>query len=91
MALAPQEALLTLLQHSYLARFGNDVLHGAAAGIHLRQCVALAARAPVRRLEVPGDLRELDRAARLLEADLGPRGVGASAGRPASPLAEASP
>jgi hypothetical protein len=72
MALAPQEALLTLLQQSYLARFGNDVLHGAAAGVHLRQCVALAAHAPVRRLEVPGNLQDLDRVAHLIEEDLRP-------------------
>ena len=72
MALAPHEALLTLLQHSYMARFGNDVLQGSAAGRHLRQCVALASHAPVHRLEVPDNLPDLDRAARLLEDDLGP-------------------
>jgi hypothetical protein len=93
MALAPQEALLTLLQQSYLARFGNHVLHGAAAGIHLGQCVALAARATVRRVEVPASLQDLDRAARLIEEDLRPgvRDVGASGGRDAAQRAEARP
>jgi hypothetical protein len=66
-----QEALTTLLQHSYMTRFGSQVLSGAAAGSHLRQCSALAKRAPVHRLEVLGDLRGLDRAAHFVEEDLG--------------------
>jgi hypothetical protein len=69
--LGPQAALTTLLQYSYMARFGNQVLHGAVAGSHLRQCVALANRAAVHLLEVPDALQDLDRTARLIEADLG--------------------
>jgi hypothetical protein len=64
---APQETLTTLLQHSYVARFGTHVLEG---GTHLRQCAALANLAPVHRLDVPSALEQLDAAARVLEADL---------------------
>jgi hypothetical protein len=70
MPAAPQKASATLLQHSYVARFGSHVLEGTAGGAHLRQCAALANLAPVHRLEVPGALEQLDAAARLLEADL---------------------
>lgn len=84
----PQEALTTLLQHSYVARFGSHVLQGRAAGVHLRQCVALANRARVGRLEVPRTLDDLERVAHLIEADLSwaklltSAGSGAGAPRP---------
>lgn len=78
MPVRPQETLTALLQHSYVTRFGSQVLQGAAAGIHLRQCVALANRAPVHRLEVPSLLEDLDRAAHLIEADLSRAGSAAS-------------
>jgi hypothetical protein len=77
---APQETLTTLLQHSYVARFGAHVLEGAAGATHLRQCAALANLAPVHRLEVPGALEQLAGAARLLESDLSRAGSVVSRG-----------
>ncbi len=63
--LAPQEALVELLRHSYGAR----TLQGVRREDHFRQCARLASQVPVRRLALPRDLAALPALAHLIEQD----------------------
>lgn len=65
--LSPPEAVLALIKNTYVARFGNEMLSGAAAERHLRQCAKLVNAVPVYRLERPRGLSMLHEIARLVE------------------------
>lgn len=65
--LVPQEALTDLIAHTYVARFGRQLLNGEAARAHLNQCSELVGKVPVYRLERPPSLAVLEATARLLE------------------------
>jgi hypothetical protein len=67
--LAPQEAILQLIGHSYSSRFGKDLLRGPAAAQHLLQCKEVAGSAPIYRLRRPLSLQELPDLARRVEMD----------------------
>jgi hypothetical protein len=69
-ALGPQTALITLMAHSYSARFGKQLLHGAGASKHLQQCSSVLRQVPVYQLERPNALRMLAEAAQLVEEHL---------------------
>jgi hypothetical protein len=69
--LQPREACLELLSHWYGHRFGSGLLKGDAAAAHLRQCVALADRVPMRRLRRSGGPSTLLELAALVDDDLG--------------------
>jgi hypothetical protein len=68
--LDPQAALLTLIANSYTARFGKQLLQGAEASAHLRQCSRLIRHVPVYRLERPKALPLLPVVAQLVEDHL---------------------
>ncbi len=68
--LEPQAALLTLIANSYSARFGKQLLRGAEASAHLRQCSRLVRQVPVYRLERPKALPLLPAVAQLVEDHL---------------------
>lgn len=70
--LSPQEMIRGLISHSYMARFGSQILHGKGASSHLLQCTQLATKIPVRSLERPRSLALLPDMVRLIEADLAP-------------------
>jgi hypothetical protein len=55
--------LAALMANTYMARFGSQFFAGARAAAHMRQCAALLASVPLRRLEIP---RRLDRLAELV-------------------------
>jgi hypothetical protein len=67
--LAPQEAILQLIGHSYSSRFGKELLRGPAAAQHLLQCKEVAGYAPIHRLRRPLSLHELPDLARRVEMD----------------------
>jgi hypothetical protein len=69
-ALDPQAALLTLMAHSYSARFGKQLLHGAGASKHLQQCSSVVRQVPVHRLQRPNALPMLAQVAQLIEEHL---------------------
>jgi hypothetical protein len=68
--LEPKDALAALLRFSYVARFGQGLLNGAAAAAHFSQCAQIVNRSEVGRLEVPDDIDALDSVARWIEDDL---------------------
>jgi len=68
--LDPQVAFLSLIANSYMSRFGKQLLHGAEASAHLRQCTRLINPVPVYRLERPRDLPLLPAIAQLVEEHL---------------------
>jgi hypothetical protein len=61
----PHEAVVELVRHSWAV----GVLHATAPADYLGRCTRLASRIPVRRLERPLALSELDRVAELVERD----------------------
>jgi hypothetical protein len=63
-------ALMALIRFSYATRFGRDLIAGAAAADHLKQCAALSRSIPVCRLVVPNDLAALERLPDWLEAQI---------------------
>lgn len=65
--LQPQEAIVQLIANSYVARFGNQLLQGVEASIHLNQCASLIKSVPVYCLERPRSLPLLPAIAQLLE------------------------
>lgn len=65
--LKPQEAVTTLIAHTYLARYGKQLLQNRHAIENLRLCAKVAVQVPVRRLERPRSLEQLADLARLLE------------------------
>ena len=65
--LRPQEALIHLVEHSYIARYGKRCLQGANATAHFRQCETLLERVPVYRLERPASLSLVPEIARVVE------------------------
>jgi hypothetical protein len=69
--LPPQQALSKLIAYTYVARFGDMLLRGAAAAAHLKQCAALIRNTPVCQFERPRDLALLDHGAELLESFVG--------------------
>lgn len=68
--LAGAEALSALIRFSYATRFGRDLINGASAANHLRQCAALSRQVAVCRLVLPNDLAALAGLAGWLEAEL---------------------
>ncbi|HEY9845476.1 MAG TPA: hypothetical protein V6D03_04700 [Candidatus Caenarcaniphilales bacterium] len=66
--LRPQEAIVQLIDNSYIARVAQPLLQGEAAALHLRQCGSLIQQVPVYRLDRPRLLPLLPAVARLVEA-----------------------
>jgi hypothetical protein len=54
--LSPQDAIADLIGNSYIARFGRNALHGAAAAKHLLQSVSLVNHVSVFSLKRPDSL-----------------------------------
>ncbi|HWP44749.1 MAG TPA: hypothetical protein VNO14_15985 [Blastocatellia bacterium] len=69
--LKPQEAIVQLIGNSYIARFGNHLLNGESASLHIRQCARIAGQVPIHKLARPFRLELLPAIARLLEQHLG--------------------
>ena len=69
--LQPHAAISPLIAHSFVARFGKQVLHGVGAAAHLRQCTQLLTQVPLYRLERPISLPSLPAMARLVEEQVG--------------------
>jgi len=65
--LKPQEAILQLIAHSYMARFGGELLKGAVAERHLQQCSLLVQRVELHRLDRPNMLELLGTTAGLVD------------------------
>lgn len=65
-----QEALAQVLTHSYSARFGTRLLHGAAAARHLAMCSRLISGGFVRLLHRPRDFDLLSETVRRVEEDV---------------------
>ncbi|HEX2521375.1 MAG TPA: hypothetical protein VHP35_04555, partial [Terriglobia bacterium] len=65
-----QAALVSLIANSYMGRFGKELLQGAEASAHLRQCVQVISHVSVCRLERPGALSLLPAVAKLVEDHL---------------------
>lgn len=65
--LGSQEALIQLITHTYVARFGNQMLQGAAAAEHLRRCAQVVRTVPVYVLERPRSLALLPDIVQLVE------------------------
>jgi hypothetical protein len=65
--LEPHEALPHLIAHTYVARFGKQLLAGPAALRHLRQCASLLNNVPVYLVQRPPSLATLQDVARLIE------------------------
>jgi hypothetical protein len=69
-ALQRQEAILHLIRHTYVARFGQQLLQGTAAREHLRQCIRLLERVRLCHLRRPACLEALPELAHMVERDL---------------------
>jgi len=67
--LSPQEAMIQLIRHSPVARFGQQFLQSGGAS-HFLQCAALARNVPTYRLKRPVSLTLLPAIARLVEEHL---------------------
>ena len=67
--LKPQEAISSLIAHTYLARFGEQLLQNNQAITNLRQCSNIVNHVPVFRLERPRALDLLDSLAELIESE----------------------
>jgi energy-coupling factor transporter ATP-binding protein EcfA2 len=67
--LPPQDLLGYLIQHSYIARFGETLLQ-AHRMMHFRQITQLAQRVPIHRLSRPPELSLLSTTAQLIESSL---------------------
>ena len=68
--LEPQEAIAELVRHTYVARFGNQLLRGKEALDHLEQCAHLIRQNYVYRLERPRSLAVLPQIAELIESSM---------------------
>ncbi len=71
--LQAQEALVQLISNSYVARFGNQLLQGAAASLHFHQCTTLVKNVPIYCLNRPRSLPLLVEIAQLVEDAAGSR------------------
>jgi hypothetical protein len=69
--LKPQQAARHLIEHSYVARFGDQLLRDSAATRHLSQCANVSARVPICGLERPNSLMGLNALAQLVEDHIG--------------------
>lgn len=65
--LDPQAAIVEIIRNTYVARFGKQLLQGANASAHLRQCTRLISQVPVCRLERPDAVSLLPKVAQLVE------------------------
>ncbi len=65
--LNPQQAITTLIAHTYLARYGKQLLQNNQAITNLRQCSNVVNRIPVYRLERPRSIPLLEDLAKLIE------------------------
>ena len=68
--LAPLEALITLIGHSYVARVFKGTLQGEAASSHFLQCANVINRVPLYSLRRQPSLAALPDIARMVEEDL---------------------
>jgi hypothetical protein len=68
--LSSVEGMMALMRYSYPTRFGDLLIHGDAASVHMSQCAQLASVTPTRRLMVPAALDRLSEVAELVERDL---------------------
>jgi hypothetical protein len=67
--LSPQETMIQLIRHSFVAQFGQQFLQSRGAS-HFLQCAALARNVPTYRLKRPVSLTLLPAIARLVEEHL---------------------
>jgi hypothetical protein len=70
--LDPQEGITQLVCHSYMARFGGQLLKGNEAARHLRQCASLVSQKLVYRLQRPKSFALLPQITELIEAHFEP-------------------
>lgn len=66
--LGPRASFAQLAAHTYVARFGDELIRGDDAVVHLRRCARLLRAVPVCALERPLAIERLADAARLVEA-----------------------
>lgn len=66
--LQPREAMLQLITHTYVSRFGKQLLRDHRAQLHLHQCTEIVRSVPLYRLKRPASLAALPATAELLEA-----------------------
>jgi hypothetical protein len=66
--LNPQEAVVQLIAHTYVSRFGGELLKGAVAYRHLQQCSSLVQHVGLHRLDRPNILKLLSATANLVES-----------------------
>jgi hypothetical protein len=66
--LSPQQRVVQFITHSYITRFGDQLLRGSRGAVHLQQCAWLANAVPAHSLERPRSLDLLPRTVRLLES-----------------------
>jgi hypothetical protein len=67
-SLAPSQAMVPLIAHSYAARFGRRLLIGATATAHFLDCARLLEWVPVYKLERPRALEQLPTLAQVIES-----------------------
>ena len=70
--LEPQAAIAELVRHSYMARFGGQLLQGQEAASHLSKCANLIRQRLVYGLERPRSLELLPAIAHMVETHLEP-------------------
>jgi energy-coupling factor transporter ATP-binding protein EcfA2 len=68
--LQPQEAIIQLINQSYIARVAHPLIQGVGACSHFLQCTSLIKSTPVYRLKRPNSLPMLSVIAQLLEKHL---------------------
>jgi hypothetical protein len=68
--LSAREALIHVMSHSYIARFGREFLHESEAIRHMRQCTRLVENVPIYSLERPFCLASVSEIAQLVERQL---------------------
>jgi hypothetical protein len=65
--LSANDALVEMIRHTYVARFGQQLLRGSDASAHLKQCTKVLHNVPVYRLKRPPMLELLPRVAEVVE------------------------
>lgn len=68
--MTPQEAIAQIINHSYTARFGSDLLQGPAASTHFLRCGHLIQQTPPRWLKRERSLEALSDVAQMVEEDI---------------------
>lgn len=71
-AMSPQDAMVHLITHSYGARYGRQLLQGAAGSRHFLDCAHLIQKVPPQWLKRHRDLGALADVAKMVEGDCAP-------------------